>query len=525
MNKALVCLIMLGILVGAVPAAQSERLYLVMPHRGVEVSDSDEPGPMKAIADAIQESVNTATNTFNITYQDPSGTGFNDATKPERKQRLQDALNYISNVIQMPGTLDILVAPSEFDGAGAVAFAGTYFTYSVEGFSPGFTFRRLSSGNKPNPAYPEIQVTVDFGHSAYTGTGQPGATQIDLLSVLVHELTHGLGFASLVASTGYTNAEDTSAEKQAYTVFDSLVWRKDPTVQLFSGAPVVFHGTVNDLISAKLVFHGTNAAAYYGFGAPGLYSPSPFEPGSSIQHWYTNQVIGGAVMEHQFVPGETKRRYAAVDIGALIDLGYVNAAQTPEEGEGEGITEGEGTAEGEGQPEGVAEGEGEGQELPAHLTVTPNPTGGYSFGDIEVGSVVEQTFQVTNTGGGSLTGGVTLTGNGFVLLGAISYILAPGDTPAQIRVRFAPLYTGGFTGLLRLTGGENGPVTITVRGTGIETAQEGQAEGEGEGETPPPQDCSCSKNGQGLPDASQLFVGMLSILVLLTASQFYRFRG
>lgn len=525
MNKALVCLIMLGILVGAVPAAQSEKLYLVMPHRGVEVSDSDEPGPLKLLTSAVTEIFHTSNNTFNITYQDPVGAGFNDATKPERKQRLEDALNYVSAVIQMPGTLDILVTESQFDGGGEVASAGTRFFPSSAGFSPGLTFMRLQSGEKPAEGFPEIEMNVDFGYDLYAGTGQPGIAQMDLISVLVHELTHGLGFASLVDSTGYASAEGTSAEKQHYTVFDSFVWRKDPTLQLFSGVPVVFHGTANDLISAKLVFHGTNAAAYYGFGAPGLYSPSPFEPSSSIQHWYTNQVIGGAVMEHQFVPGETKRRYAAVDIGALIDLGYVNAAQTPEEGEGEGITEGEGTAEGEGQPEGVAEGEGEGQELPAHLTVTPNPIGGYSFGDIEVGSVVEQTFQVTNTGGGSLTGGVTLTGNGFVLLGAISYILAPGDTPAQIRVRFAPLYTGGFTGLLRLTGGENGPVTITVRGTGIETAQEGQAEGEGEGETPPPQDCSCSKNGQGLPDASQLFVGMLSILVLLTASQFYRFRG
>jgi hypothetical protein len=515
MNKFLLLALSCLLAAGSTVSAQAERVFLVMPHRGIEVFDTSEPGPLeKAAPGTEQEALKSSTITFNLTYEDPADSGFNDPTQPERKQRLRDALDYVAEVINMPGTLDVKVKPCEYDGTGAVAFAGTYFASSTAGFSSGFALMRLSTGDKPNPAFEEIQLTVDFGHDVYTGLGSPAVNQLDLLSVLVHEFTHGLGFASLVQSNGKTNQEP--GGQQAYTVFDSLVWRKDPTLNLFSGIPVVFHGTAADLISEKLEFRGTNATSYYGFGTPGLYAPNPFVQGSSIQHWFTDQIIGGAVMEHQFVRGVPKRRYAPVDIGALRDLGYVNAEQTGEEGEGEGIEEGEGTEEGEG--------EGEGEESPPYLTVTPYSGGQFQFAEQEVATTAEQVFQVSNTGGDTLSGVATVSGTGFVLLGTVSYSLGAGDTPAQARVRFTPPYAGNFVGTLQFTGGENGPVTITLRGTGVDAPEEGEGLEEGEGEGEPPQNCNCGKTAPGLPDPGQVFLGALSLLVMFAAGHRYHFR-
>ena len=174
-----------------------------------------------------------------------------------------------------------------------------------------------------------------------------------------------------------------------------------------------------------------------------------------------------------------------------------------------------------------------------HLSVTPNPEGGFQFAEQEVATTAEQVFQVSNTGGETLSGDAMVTGTGFVLLGSVSYSLGAGDTPAQARVRFTPPYAGDFVGTLQFTGGENGLVTITLRGTGVEAPlegegqEEGEGEGEGvtegavegEGEGEPPQDCNCGKSAPGLPDPAQVFLGALSLLVLLAASHRYHFRA
>jgi hypothetical protein len=121
MNKFLLLALSCLLAAGSTVSAQAERIFLVMPHRGLEVFDTSDPGPLeKAAPGAEKEALKTSTITFNLTYQDPAGAGFNDPTQPERKQRLRDALDYVAAVINMPGTLDVLVKPSEYDRCGSV---------------------------------------------------------------------------------------------------------------------------------------------------------------------------------------------------------------------------------------------------------------------------------------------------------------------------------------------------------------------------------------------------------------------
>jgi hypothetical protein len=124
--------------------------------------------------------------------------------------------------------------------------------------------------------------------------GNPGANQIDFVTVLLHELAHGLGFLTFVnLSTGALgaglhdvyelNLRDntanlawsamTNAQRQASAInTNGLVW---------SGAQTVATATT-------AVSTGKDAS-----NRPMMYAPSPVQQGSSVSHW-SQSTAGGA---------------------------------------------------------------------------------------------------------------------------------------------------------------------------------------------------------------------------------------
>ncbi len=265
--------------------------------------------------------------TFNLYYMDirnHTHVGFaNDAPGgPDAQNRLKEVLQYIGDTLNTPGTLDVLLMESETDGAGYLAYAGTYYS-GAPGFQPGASLYRLTHGSKPfGPTYEEIFVVVDFGRPWNLGTGAPGGGQVDFMTVMLHEITHGLGFVSLSNSTG-----GSQIAPNVYSVLDQFVARRTGMVSLFGGSPPSFVGNLADLTSNDLAWSGPAAFAHYGQGvAPGVYAPATWAQGSSLSHWNTGHIVGGAVMEHAIAMGVMRRQWAPVDIGGLIDIGFVGLA-------------------------------------------------------------------------------------------------------------------------------------------------------------------------------------------------------
>lgn len=401
----------------AASAAQDDTLIGYGPHAGVEYFDAkalpwDISSPDKALV--------TNGITFNITYQDVA-TGFNDpASGAQRRARLEDALTYCASVINETGTLDVLVQTSQFDGAGFLAVGSTFFS-GTPILQNGSAFSRLSTGVKPFDDTPEIRVQVDFGHTYNIGTGNPTNQQVDLLSVLIHEVTHALGFISTITSNG-------TSQIGIFTVLDGLAQRTLNGVQLVSGDPPAFAANVADLTSNNISFDGDEATAAFG-NVPPLYAPANFSTGSSISH-FDNNIPGGAIMEPFFGGGEVKREYAPVEVGALVDLGYTNAADDP---------------------------------TPV-LDLSPDTP--VDYGDVILGANQSLSFTVTNTGTGTLTGTASATGPGFTVVSGANYNLAAAASQ-QVSIRFTPQALGNVNGNATFTGGTNGPISVQLFGTGI----------------------------------------------------------
>ena len=303
---------------GAFPAHAGEMIALVRPHGETVYYDRAE-GEKAFPKVNLTEQFTTESLTFNITYEDMNA-GFTDpVTGPDMRGRLEDVLAYVAEVINAGNrTLDIQVTASQFDGTGPLATAGTFFPVSG-GFHRGSTLQRLATGVKPFPGFPEISITVDVGFAWNVSEADPAPGTADFFSVLLHEVTHGLGFTSLIEQDG-----SSSVGVGAYSFYDSLLTSGANGLNLLSGGnPPAFQTSTTALTSDDIWFNGTQAVAMYGLDAAiPVYAPSPYEPGSSTSHWDINALQSPSVMTHAIILGTAQRKYAAVDLGALIDLGY-----------------------------------------------------------------------------------------------------------------------------------------------------------------------------------------------------------
>ncbi len=255
--------------------------------------------------------------TWNVTFGDVvnnTNVGFDDALLgPTRQTTFLAALDYIDSVIDENGIGDISINNSQTDGSGFLASAGAYYPTSPNGFKPGRLFEHVTTGVDPSPFSPDAVVTFDFGFNWNSGTAATVAGQYDLFSVAVHEVTHALGFASLVDASG--NSKITGGDPGVFTTYDAFLERSGNPLFAAGGN---FVGTPADLTSGEVVFAGPSAVIFNNGAPVPVFSPNPFQSGSSISHITTSN----AVMRSSISSGVMRRAYLTPEAGILSDLDY-----------------------------------------------------------------------------------------------------------------------------------------------------------------------------------------------------------
>ena len=136
-------------------------------------------------------------------------------------------------------------------------------------------------GDDIDPDSPDINATFDSATDWYLGTdGNPAANQIDFVSVVLHEIGHGLGFAG----SATWNEDGTGSFLAGTTLFafDNFVEQGDGTAvgTLASDGPAL--GAA--LISDDLFWNGAGALAASS-GPIKMYAPNPWNGGSSYSHF------------------------------------------------------------------------------------------------------------------------------------------------------------------------------------------------------------------------------------------------
>ena len=383
--------------------------------------------------------------TITVVNRDGAGEGFNDPAPrapaggnsgttlgAQRFNAFQHAANIWGGLLDSPVTIlvgaqfDPLACGSTSAVLGAAApkkaardFAGapvasTWYPIALANALSGVD---LSPGPPTDPSADDIVAffnssigtTCPFPNVWYYGLdGNPPANQIDFVTVVLHELGHGLGFMTVVnlatgaklagfndafmrhlehhgaSPSSYPNMTD-AGRVAASMATGSLHW-VGLAVRAFSG--VLSTGRVGDHVR--------------------MFAPNPQRPGSSVSHWDT--VLGPNQLMEPFYTGPLHN--PDLELPLFFDIGWTLADGDP------------------------------------NISVVPASK---DFGTVFVGASTDRTFTVRNNGTATLqVSGTSIDGPFSILDGVNAFNLEPGET--QVTVRFTPTAPAGIkNGTLRFT--------------------------------------------------------------------------
>ncbi|TAK20502.1 MAG: hypothetical protein EPO26_18180 [Chloroflexota bacterium] len=170
-------------------------------------------------------------------------------------------------------------------------------------------------------------ITAQFSSAAnwyYGLDGQTPSNQTDFVSVVLHELGHGLGFSGSGSISGSTASIGSSGFMEAYDYF--VVTGSGVAVTTLSGNSAALSSAYQ---GGSLFWNGANAVAAAGGANPRMYAPSPWEDGSSYSHLdETTYAAGNAnsLMTPAISRGEAIHSPGAITLGIFADLGWTAAS-------------------------------------------------------------------------------------------------------------------------------------------------------------------------------------------------------
>ena len=136
-------------------------------------------------------------------------------------------------------------------------------------------------------------------------------SEYDFQSTAMHELLHTFGFLSNIDQAG-------SNTGRIWTLFDSYVVNAAGT-RAIGSSDYVWNTAFNpDLTGGNggLYFGGPRAVAA-NYGNVALYTPNPWESGSSLSHISADTLMNASVST-----GSGPRVLSPVELGILADIGY-----------------------------------------------------------------------------------------------------------------------------------------------------------------------------------------------------------
>lgn len=274
--------------------------------------------PSTYAAGAIyQEPAGTPKITYTFTY----GNGSQFWSSAARAELAATAI-YLSSYFEPQHNVNITYAVTgQFSLAGSTLASAGSDLISDTGFSSTVVQNKILTGVDSNGSTADGTITWNFGY-AWGYTTVIGG-QYDFQSTAMHELLHTYGFLSVVDKAGNNTVPN-------WTTFDSHIVNKNGD-SVFNGT--TFNTAYNSNLTGGnggLYFGGPNAVAAYGGPVP-LYTPNPWESGSSMSHLDDNTFTGSMakLMNAASDTGLGVRTLSTVEIGIMKDLGYTMVSQSP----------------------------------------------------------------------------------------------------------------------------------------------------------------------------------------------------
>lgn len=252
---------------------------------------------------------------------------------PQAQAAFQYAVDIWQSLLTSPVTVHVKanwtpLASGVLGSAGAAA----YYT-RVDGAPkidvqyPVALAEKIAGRDLNAPGDPDINANFSSTFNWYLGTdGNTPAGQYDLVSVVLHELGHGLGF---IAGASYTAPQGsfTNPPFVFATYIENTAGQQLTDTRLFPN-PSTALGT--QLRSNALYFNSPLAIAANGSaGRPRLYAPTTYSAGSSISHLNEATYLAGninSLMTPQIGSAEAIHTPGPLTLAMFAEMGWFNTA-------------------------------------------------------------------------------------------------------------------------------------------------------------------------------------------------------
>jgi hypothetical protein len=209
------------------------------------------------------------------------------------------------------------------------AFANFKGAQKLNIFYPVALAEKISGQELNDPDDFEIFANFSANVDWYYGTsGVPAPTQFDFVTIVLHEIGHGLGFSGSF-SVDATQGEVGAFDSPIPIIYDAFV-ENSSAVKIIQGFDSPSTGLRTQLTSNNLRINISKTPT----AVAQLYAPSTYSAGSSISHLNENSYPAGsshALMTPQIGFQEVNHDPGSLAMGILSDIGWevVRADHTP----------------------------------------------------------------------------------------------------------------------------------------------------------------------------------------------------
>jgi hypothetical protein len=222
----------------------------------------------------------------------------------------------------------------------AISTSGVLANATITGYAAGWGIDALNplayypvalaekiAGERLNPDLQgDMELRVNSSINWYTGTdGNTPANQYDLVTVVIHEICHGLGFFDSMNTNekvGYYGSGSLRLPMIYDTFVETLSGNKLTDTTKFPNPSAILR---QELLGGQLFFDGPLLSNYTSGSRAKLYAPATWDPGSSIAHLDENATPKPNALMTPFIDrGEAIHDPGKFTFSILGDLGWIN---------------------------------------------------------------------------------------------------------------------------------------------------------------------------------------------------------
>lgn len=269
---------------------------------------------------------------FEFNFTD-NNSGFNDPNAgAARRAALEAAANTLSHQLPIANAVTITfdVSSNTVDDS-TLASAGSDFIGDEPGFYPTIAHRKILDGTDGNGSDADGEIEWNFFHD-WDLDNDVGEDSFDFISTAMHEILHAIGFTGAVFSDGSGLFDSPIDEPNAWHPFDQFLVDGSGN-RLISDAFIFDSSQVSTLTGGSSVFfNGTNTLAANSGNPVVIYSPNPWEDGSSLSHTDDATYVGAdaLLMNAATETGPGTRTISDLELAMLRDLGFEFASDPSE---------------------------------------------------------------------------------------------------------------------------------------------------------------------------------------------------